>query len=44
MKMLDGDDDNYDDAVSASSVVLSASMSTRCGVPSGIEEGDVHQT
>jgi hypothetical protein len=45
MKILDyeDDDDNYNDVGSSTSVVLSASITTRCGVPSGIEVGDVHQ-
>ena len=42
MKILD-DDDNYDDNGSASSAVLSASMSTRCGASSGCDGGDGHQ-
>jgi hypothetical protein len=44
VKILDEDnDDTYDDNGTASSAVLSASVSTRCGGSSGCEEGKSHQ-
>jgi hypothetical protein len=38
----DDNDDTYDDNGSASSAVLSASVSTRCGASAGWD-GDIHQ-
>jgi hypothetical protein len=40
---IQDDDKNYSDNWSVSSALLSASLSSRCGLPSGCDGGDGHQ-